>query len=80
MIPSEPYAQISKIKVLTDFETNFFFFKDFIYLFMRVTERERGGDIGRGRSRLPARSSMWDLIPDPRFQNHTLSQRQTLNH
>ena len=40
---------------------------------MRVTERERGRD--RGRSRLPVRSPMWDLIPGP--WNHTLSQRQT---
>ena len=29
----------------------FFFFKDFIHLFMR--ERERGRNTGRGRSRLP---------------------------
>ena len=35
-------------------------FKDFIYLFMR--EREKGRDIGRGRSRLHARSPTWDLI------------------
>ena len=28
------------------------FFKDFIYLFMRDTQRERSRDIGRGRSRL----------------------------
>ena len=33
--------------------------------FMRDKERERGRDIGRGRSRLPARSPMWDSIPDP---------------
>ena len=34
-----------------------------IYLFMRDTER--GRDIGRGRSRPPARSPMWDLVPGP---------------
>ena len=34
-----------------------------IYLFMRG----RGRDIGRGRSRLPANSPMWDLILDPRI-------------
>ena len=33
------------------------------YLFMRDTQRSR--DIGRERSRLPARSPMWDLIPGP---------------
>ena len=43
--------------------------KDFIYLFMRDTER--GRDIGRGRSRLPARSPMWDLISE--LQDHVLS-------
>ena len=43
---------------------------------MRDTERERGGDIGRGRSRLPAGSQLWDSIPgtwDPRNQRQTLS-------
>ena len=35
-----------------------FFFEDFMYLFMRDTERERSRDTGRGRSRLPAGSSM----------------------
>ena len=42
-----------------------FFKRDFIHLFMR--DRERGRDIGRGRSRLHARSQMWDSIPDPRI-------------
>ena len=53
------------------------FLKDFIYLLMRDTERETGRDIGRGRSRLPARNPMWDSIPDPGI---TLSQKQMLNH
>ena len=55
-----------------------FFLKDFTHLFMRDTYRERSRDIGRGRSRLYSGSPMWDLIPG--FQDHTLSQRQTLNH
>ena len=38
----------------------FIFLKDFIYLFMRDTERGKG--IGRGRSRLPEGSPMWDSI------------------
>ena len=41
----------------------FFFYKDFIHLFMRERERERGRDTGRGRSRLHAGSPMWDSIP-----------------
>ena len=44
-----------------------FFFKDFIYLFMRDIEKERGRDIGRGRSRLLSGSPMWDSIPDPQI-------------
>ncbi|XP_022277081.1 protein C1orf43 homolog isoform X2 [Canis lupus baileyi] len=40
----------------------FFFFK---ILFIHKRHRERGRDIGRGRSRLPAGSPMWDLILDP---------------
>uniref|UniRef100_A0A8C0KR81 ADP ribosylation factor 1 n=1 Tax=Canis lupus dingo TaxID=286419 RepID=A0A8C0KR81_CANLU len=40
--------------------------------------RERGRDIGRGRSRLPTGSPMWGSIPGPR--DHNLSQRQTVNH
>ena len=46
-----------------------FFSKDFIYLFMRDTERDR--DTGRGRSRLRTGSRMQDLIPGP--QDHALS-------
>ena len=33
-------------------QTGKFFFKDFIYLFMRDTERERGRDTGRGKQAL----------------------------
>ena len=40
-----------------------FFFKDFIYLFMREREREKGRGPGRGRSRLHAGSTTRDSIP-----------------
>ena len=53
-------------------------FKDFIYLLKRDTEREKGRDTGRGRSRLHARSLIWDSIPG--LQDHTLNQRQMLDH
>ena len=51
-----------------DRHTSAFLKKDFIYLFMRDTERSR--DTGRGRSRLHAGSPMWDSIPG--LQDHTL--------
>ena len=35
--------------------SSFIFYEDFIY--------ERGRDIGRGKSRLPKGSPMWDSIP-----------------
>ena len=44
----------------------------------RETERERGRDTGRGRSRLHAGSPKWDSILEP--WDHTLDQRQMLNH
>ena len=53
----------------------FFFFKDFIYLFMR--HRERGRDTGGGRSRLPAGSPTWDSILGP--WGHAMDRRQTLH-
>ena len=43
-----------------------------------MRDTQRGRDTGRGRSRLPAGSPMWDLIPG--LQDHTLSQRQMLNY
>ena len=43
-----------------------------------MRDRERDKDIGRGRSRLPAGTLMWDSISGP--QDHALSQRQRLNH
>ena len=51
----------------------------FVYLFMRDTEKERGRNTGRGRSRLPAGSLMWDLMWDPILRLLDLSRRQTLN-
>ena len=48
------------------------------YLFIHERHRERGRDIGRGRSRLPAESPMQDSITGPRDRD--LSRKQTLNH
>ena len=56
--------------------TSLIFFKKSLFIHERHTQR--GRDIGRGRSRLPLGSLMWDLSPGP--QDHTLSQRQMLNH
>ena len=59
-----------------------YFLKDFIYLFMR-DQRERQRHRQSQRSRLPTGrlstgSLLWDSISGP--WDHTLSQRQTLNH
>ena len=43
-----------------------------------MRDLERGRDTGKGRSRLPAGSPMWDSVPRPRDQD--LSQRLMLNH
>ena len=43
-----------------------------------MRDTERGRDTGRGRSRISAGSLTWDSISGP--QDHTLSQRQMLNH
>ena len=48
------------------------------YFFIHERHRERGRDLGRGRSRLHARSLMWGLIPG--LQDHALGERQMLNH
>ena len=62
----------------------FIFFKDFINLFMRATERERGRDTGRGRNRLHAGSPMWDSIlefgsrPEPKADTQLLSHQGSL--
>ena len=56
---------------------HFFFFLRFYLFILRDTHTERGRDTGRGRSRLRAGSLMGDSIPGS--QDHTLSQRQTLN-
>ena len=44
---------------------------------MRDTERKRGRDIGRGRSRIPAGNPTWDSIPG--LQDRALGQRQAPN-
>ena len=48
------------------------------YLVIHERHRERGRDIGRGRSRFPTGSQTQDSIPGP--WNHNPRQRQTLNH
>ena len=70
------YKEMELGKHIVEFKG--FFFYDFIYLFMRDTERKRGRDIGRGRSRLPTGTLMQDSIPGS--WDHDLSQRQMLNH
>ena len=50
----------------------------FLLKILSIHERKRQRHRQREKSRLPARSLMWDSIPGPR--DHDLSQRQTLNH
>ena len=54
-----------------------FIFKDLFFLLMIDTQRERGRDTGRGRSRLHAGTPMWHSITG--LWDHALSQKQTLN-
>ena len=58
--------------------TAFFFLRFYLFIHERHRERKRGRDTGKGKSRLPAGSLMWDPIPGPR--DHNLSWRQMLNH
>ena len=62
-----------KKKDYIDFKgkTLFYSLKKRLYLFIHETQKERGRDLGRGRSRLLAGSPMQDCIPGP--QDHTLS-------
>ena len=52
-----------------------FIFKDFIYLFMRDAERERGRDTGGGRSRLHARTPTGGTRSRVSQQNNSYSER-----
>ena len=54
----------------------FYFFKDLL-IYSWETQRERGRDTGRGRSRLHAGSPTWDSIPGP--QGHALGWRRPLH-
>ena len=47
---------------------------------MRDTHTERGGDIGRGRSRLLTRSPIWDSIPGPESRPEPKAVAQPLSH
>ena len=66
-------APLRKNSILeADFLTKIFFLR--FYLFVHERHRERGRNTGRGRSRLPVGSLMWDSIPG--LQDHTLSRKQ----
>ena len=47
------------------------------YLFIHDTQRKRGRDTGRERSKLHSKSPLWDFIWG--LWDHTLRQRQMLN-
>ena len=45
-----------------------------------MRDTEKGRDIGRGRSRLPAGSPTWDTIPDKGSQPEPKADAQPLSH
>ena len=51
--------EVALLNWLAYYSSNFFF-KDFTYLFIRDTEKERGRDTGKGRSGLHVGSLTWD--------------------
>ena len=55
-----------------------YFFLNIVFIHER--HRERGRDIGRGRSRLPMGSLIRELIPGPRDHNLSQSRCSTLSH
>ena len=69
---THPMAMSSVLFFLNKHPCLILFFLIF-YLFMIVTERDRGRDTGRGRSRLHAGSPMRNLIPG--LQDQALSWR-----
>ena len=60
-----PKVALNHLATQTPLPDNRVFKEDFIYLFMRDTER--GRDIGRGRSKPPTESLMQDPSQDPRI-------------
>ena len=56
----------------------FSFFLEILFVYSWETQKERGRDTGRGKSRLNAGSPTWDS--NPRLRDHDLIQRQMLNH
>ena len=59
-------------------ELKFIFYWFYLFIHERHRERQRSRDTGRGKIRLHVGNPIWDSMPGP--QDHTLSQRQTLNH
>ena len=67
VIPLDELTPLSLYSDLLYFSWLMFLKDLFIYSWETEREKEKGRDTGKGRSRLPARSRMWDSIPDPRI-------------
>ena len=77
MQPLYPVAFIQRHDLLSKFPILYFFLFNILFISSWETQKERGRDIGRGRSRLHAGNTMWDLILE--LQDQAPGGRQTLN-
>ena len=57
-----------------------FYFLKILFIYSWKTQREKGRDTGRGRSRLPGGSPMWDSIPEPQDPRITTWSKAEFNH
>ena len=57
---------------------NFIFFLQILFIYSWETQSEV--ETGRGRSRIPGRSLMWDSIPDPGSRPELKADAQQLSH
>ena len=62
------------------FSQQIIFLKKILFIYSWETQRGRSRDTGRGRSRLPEGSLMWDSIPGPGSWPEPKAEAQPLSH